>query len=137
MSKYADIMDLSRPASTHPKMRREERAKLFAPFAALSGHDEAVHARDKVLVPQILLEMHSQERLDRRLQNLRKGEYVTVTWFVPLKQTAEGTLGEYRTLRDRVRRLDVYDRVLVLEHETIYLDDLKDIRGTEEADEHR
>lgn len=47
MGKYDDIIHLSRPESAHPKMRRQDRAKLFAPFAALSGHEEAVRAREQ------------------------------------------------------------------------------------------
>lgn len=34
MNIYADIIHQPRPESSHPRMRREERAKLFAPFAA-------------------------------------------------------------------------------------------------------
>lgn len=30
----------------HPKMRRQDRAKIFAPFAALSGHREQAKAQE-------------------------------------------------------------------------------------------
>ena len=53
MSIYEDIMHLTRPISSHPRMHREDRAKLFAPFAALNGHSRAIHQRDAVLVPQV------------------------------------------------------------------------------------
>ena len=50
-SAYEDIMGLRRPvhrddpfARRHPKMDRGNRAKLFAPFAALTGFDDVVHA---------------------------------------------------------------------------------------------
>ena len=36
-SPYEDIIHLSRPPSSHPKMSREARAAQFAPFAALFG----------------------------------------------------------------------------------------------------
>lgn len=46
---YEDLMGLRRPvhgddpfARRHPKMDRRNRAKLFAPFAALAGFDDAV-----------------------------------------------------------------------------------------------
>ncbi len=35
--KYADMLYMDRPASTHPHMSMESRAGQFAPFAALNG----------------------------------------------------------------------------------------------------
>ncbi len=77
MSAYDDMIHLSRPISCHPKMPRQDRAKLFAPFAALSGHGAAIHAQDRVLVPQIMMTDYAQECLDRKLRMLRKGDVVT------------------------------------------------------------
>ena len=43
MSSYDDIMNLSRPVSkNHKPMSMRDRAAQFAPFAALSGHDEVI-----------------------------------------------------------------------------------------------
>lgn len=39
---YEDIIHLSRPESYYPSMPLEDRAAQFAPFAALSGHKEAI-----------------------------------------------------------------------------------------------
>ena len=46
---YKDIIDKQRPIhdgdefeARHPKMSIENRAKIFAPFAALKGYDEAI-----------------------------------------------------------------------------------------------
>lgn len=40
---YADIINLPHPVSKrHPQMSMEERAAQFAPFAALTGHGEAI-----------------------------------------------------------------------------------------------
>ena len=41
--RYDDIIDLPRPVSkTHSPMPSADRAAQFAPFAALTGHGEAV-----------------------------------------------------------------------------------------------
>jgi hypothetical protein len=45
--KYDDIIDMEYPLKTsdtvkHPRMSNAERAKIFAPFAALRGFDEAI-----------------------------------------------------------------------------------------------
>ncbi len=40
---YDDIINLPHPTSgRHPRMAMSRRAAQFAPFAALSGHDEAI-----------------------------------------------------------------------------------------------
>lgn len=42
MNDYDDIIDLPYPMSTHTRMPQSARAAQFAPFAALSGHNEAI-----------------------------------------------------------------------------------------------
>ena len=37
--KYADMLYMERPASSHPRMSMENRAGQFAPFAALNGFE--------------------------------------------------------------------------------------------------
>jgi len=39
---YADIMHMDRPHSHHIPMDRQNRAKIFMPFAALRGYEEAI-----------------------------------------------------------------------------------------------
>lgn len=40
---YSDIIDLEHPTShRHPRMAAEMRAAQFAPFAALTGYEEAI-----------------------------------------------------------------------------------------------
>ena len=40
---YEDIINLPHPESEkHPRMSRSARAAQFAPFAALTGHDEVI-----------------------------------------------------------------------------------------------
>lgn len=40
--KYDDIIHLDRPKSNHQPMEISMRAAQFAPFAALSGHEEVI-----------------------------------------------------------------------------------------------
>lgn len=40
---YDDMIDLPHPASKkHPRMSIQDRAAIFSPFAALSGHGAAI-----------------------------------------------------------------------------------------------
>lgn len=47
-SKYNDIIQLPHHVSTkHPQMPVQDRAAQFAPFAALTGHGEAIKETEK------------------------------------------------------------------------------------------
>ena len=49
MDNYEDIMNLPHHISKkHPRMKMEERAAQFAPFAALTGYGDAVEETVKV-----------------------------------------------------------------------------------------
>ena len=110
-------------------MRRQDRAKIFAPFAALSGHEEAVHARDKVLVPPVIQTEYTKDRLNRALLALRKGDTATVIYFYPQARTPEGVWGNYVTVSDTVTKIDTYARILKLGNLQIPLDDIAEIRS--------
>lgn len=48
---YDDIMDLEYPLKQHdrikhPPMSIADRAKIFSPFAALKGYEEAIHRKE-------------------------------------------------------------------------------------------
>ncbi len=46
---YEDIIHLENPTSQkYPRMSPEKRAAQFSPFAALTGHEEAVKAAERV-----------------------------------------------------------------------------------------
>ncbi len=53
--KYDDIIDLPRPESKYPRMPRANRAAQFSPFAALTGHEEAIRETN------VLIEKQSRE----------------------------------------------------------------------------
>lgn len=52
-NKYDDIINLPRPESKYPRMPRVNRAAQFSPFAALTGHEEAIQKTNTVLENQL------------------------------------------------------------------------------------
>ena len=48
MGNYDDIINMKRPKSHRPSMTRADRAKIFMPFSALKGYDEAIEEKQKV-----------------------------------------------------------------------------------------
>ena len=117
LAAYQDILYCSRPVSRHPKMSIENRAKLFTPFSALRGFDIEIltQEQDRLLVPQVMFSADQREAIWRVLNQLQKGDWVTVTYFVPVKHIAGQLLGEYTVVSGTVKKVDDVEQLLVLE----------------------
>ncbi len=107
----------------HPSMDAGRRAKIFAPFDALEGFDEAVADREVLYEFRRELSEEEKEELDRRLGILyrltRNGRLarenavpVHVTYFVPCEDRdspAFGYRGRYVTLSGVCGRIGLRD----------------------------
>ena len=100
------------------KMSREERAKQFVPFAALKGHMEALHRREKIVVERRELSEEYKEELDRKLRQVRKNDIVTVVYFCK---------DEYLQMTGMVSKIDETARVLKVVNTKIAFEDLYEI----------
>lgn len=86
--RYDDIIELSHHVSTRRvHMSGVDRAAQFAPFAALTGHDAAIHETARQTDSCTELTEDQKAVLDRTLQYLRdhlgESPEVTITYFVP------------------------------------------------------
>ncbi len=104
----------------HPSMDAGHRAKIFAPFAALRGFDQALLSKDVLYVPRLQLNEEEEAEISRRLTILHNLTYngrmaranrprATVTWFVPCddpNNEAYGSRGTYTTATDIVWNVD-------------------------------
>ena len=97
------------------RMDREDRAKQFAPFAALKGYPEALKKEEKIRMPQMELCEEYQEELDRKLRQLECGDLVTVEYY-----RSDG----YYQLTGVVEKLDKAARVLQVSSTKILFDRL-------------
>lgn len=130
MHKYSDIINLSRPVSGHPKMSNADRAKIFSPFAALKGYEEAVKSKEKIRVDRIELSDEEKERINRKLCLLKKGQPVTLVYFHrdPGSDGSGGTAeGEYLTLTGILEKIEMVFQMLIVNGKKIYFDDISDI----------
>ncbi len=136
---YDDIIQREYPfvdsrISKHPKMSTLDRAKIFAPFAALKGHEDAIKAKQKIVVPRIELAEESKEYLDLQLskieQLLTRGEHpiITVVYFQKNK-TADEDGGEYIQFTGMVGKFDQTSRILQIVDKRLRLEDIYNIEG--------
>lgn len=64
---YDDIINLPHPTSKrHPRMPIRDRAAIFSPFAALSGHGAAIAETARLTEQKLELDEDTKAELDRR-----------------------------------------------------------------------
>ncbi len=115
---YADIINLPHHQSAvRPHMSLHDRAAQFAPFAALTGYDEMVDEEARLTDLQIDPGESDLDRLDRKFRRLaslladHQRPFVSVLLFVP---DARKSGGRYETVTGTARRLDEYEKKLIL-----------------------
>ena len=127
IEKYQDILYMDRPVSKkHKPMPLENRAAQFAPFAALTGYDDAVSETSRLTESRIELSEEKKAELDQALSELNSiissQPKATITYFVPDEVK---TGGEYVTISANVRKIDSVSRTIILmDKSTIAIDDI-------------
>ncbi|MCI8727386.1 MAG: YolD-like family protein [Hungatella sp.] len=117
---YDDIIHLPRHVSSrHPQMSLLNRAAQFSPFAALTGHEAAIHEAARLTDTFVEPDEDKKEQLDEQLQlireNLDKQPECEVTYFQPDEKKDGGT---YVTFCGRVKKIDVYEHRIVFTDQT-------------------
>ena len=135
MGKYDDIIGRERPVSKrHTPMSLENRAAQFAPFAALTGYDDAVEETARYTDEKKELTYEKKQELEEALAELKNNlpcnNRAIVTYFVPDRLKAGG---EYVSRQIEVRRIDEFRHSLVLmDKSEIMLDDILSITQEKE-----
>lgn len=81
---YEDMLYMPHPTSkTHPRMSMEKRAAQFAPFAALTGHADAVEETARITQERVELTEDRKEQIDRVLQEVQLQDNVVLVYFLP------------------------------------------------------
>ena len=155
--RYGNLLLLERPAHVgdlfsrrHPRMTRLNRAKLFAPFAALAGFEECVRRKEAEYVYRREPDGEEARALDRRLCELYRltansglaranGVRVRVERFQLCRDPdSEAYLvkGQYVAVTGTVVRVDPQGQRLLLRSEGVSLSiPFRDIRRIDDAAE--
>lgn len=123
IEKYEDIIKLPHHISKkHPQMPMEERAAQFAPFAALTGFEDAVVETARITTKRIELNEEEKNILDMKLKMLNEQiqvqihPSVIIMYFVPdLKKDG----GKYIKISGTVKRIDEYKQIIILDDKTV------------------
>lgn len=118
--KYDDIIKMEHHKSKkHPPMSLYARSAQFAPFAALTGYEEAVRETAREVGERIEIDDELKEILDGKIQilseQIRKKPEIIFTYFIP-DLTKEG--GSYISVTGIVKKIDLYYQKIILEDKT-------------------
>ncbi|MBQ9519054.1 MAG: hypothetical protein IJR59_04080 [Firmicutes bacterium] len=135
---FYDIVNKHRPehkddvfAAKHPKMRRQDRAKIFAPFATLSGHAEQIHAQERVKVEKVELSQDCIDEINIIIQDmeekidLKQMVKAAVTYFVPDNERTNE--GRYITAEGKVDKIDVTFGKMLIEGQIVKFEDIYNV----------
>ena len=122
---------MDRPKSKYPKMSMSDRAAQFAPFAALTGHKEAILEQQRLTQIKRILSNEEKLRINEKiieLMNLKSK--CRITYFEKDK-TKSG--GKYIQNVLSFKRLDELNKTLFFKENTqIQIDDIVDIELLEQ-----
>lgn len=130
--KYDDIINLPHHISKkHPQMSLLNRAAQFAPFAALTGHEDAIRETARLTDPFIELDEDKKEQLNSQLQlimeNLDQKPECEITYFRPDAKKDGGT---YVTIHRRIKKIDEYVHQIIFTDGTVLpIEHIFSIRG--------
>ena len=131
---YNDILNMPYPNPDIEKDFPDKilRAAQFAPFAALTGYDEAVEETARLTESKLELDEYQKAELNDRLQflnNSEEDEAVSITYFVPDKRKSGGA---YITKKGIVLKVRECEKDVVMDDGTeIPIDDIMAIEGNQ------
>ena len=122
---------MDRPTSKYPKMSMSDRAAQFAPFAALTGHKEAVIEQGRITQKKRILSNEEKLEINEKIIEMVKLKSKCKIVYFEKDKTKSG--GKYIQNVLSFRRLDELNKVLYFkENIQIQIDDIVDIEVLEQ-----
>lgn len=114
---YDDIIELDyQPSPKRAHMSLHDRAAQFAPFAALTGHEEAIEETARLTCEQLILEESVLAQINETLyliaQNISKKWTVAITYFQPDRKKMGGA---YLTDIGAIKKIDEIEAQVIME----------------------
>lgn len=138
MSRYDDIINLPHHVSKNRKqMPLAKRAAQFAPFAALTGYDDAISEAVRLTDARVVLSSDESaelsQRLNQALENIAEKNSYIFTCFI---QDSKKSGGRYANFSGVIKSFNEYERAIKLENGYILqIDDIVSISGEEFDDD--
>ena len=128
MSDYDDIINLPHHTSLkHSRMSMENRAAQFAPFAALTGHKEAILETERITEDKKCIDESLKEEINNELIKIVNNNdiIVNVKYFIKDKNKSGG---RYTYKVGKIKKIDKIKKIVIFEDKiTIFIDDIIEI----------
>ena len=122
---------MDRPKSKYPKMSMSDRAAQFAPFAALTGHKEAVIEQGRITQEKRILSNEEKLRINEKIIELMHLKSKCRITYFEKDRTKSG--GQYLNRVLSFKRLDELNKTLFFkENIQIQIEDIVDIEILEQ-----
>ena len=99
-------------------MTIQDRAKQFMPFAALKGYDDALRAKEKIVVDKKTLSPEKLDEIDNKMHQIKIGMVISVIYYFE---------NQYIKKTGMVAKIDANSRFIQIVNTKIYFDDIYDI----------
>lgn len=132
MNNYDDIIDLEHyEPKRHPRMSIESRSAQFAPFAALTGHNDAIKETERLTTNRIELSDFDKDLINNKLLLIDKLKsekpLITFTYFIYDNKKSGG---KYIDITGIVKRIDLVNSIIYLTNNVnIPIDEILDINA--------
>ena len=121
---------MDRPKSKYPKMSMSDRAAQFAPFAALTGHKEAILEPQRITQTKRILSNEEKLEINEKIIELMNLKSKCRIIYFEKDRTKSG--GQYMESVLSFKRIDELNKVLYFkENIQIQIDDIVDIEVLE------
>ena len=115
--RYDDIINLPHHQSRErAHMSLHDRAAQFAPFAALTGHEEAIDETARLTDEKITLTETAIDKINEKLyeisQHLTEKRNVSITYFKPDSHKSGGA---YLTDIGTIKKIDAIEKVIIMD----------------------
>ena len=129
---YPDIINLPHHRSSHhPHMPRDKRAAQFAPFAALTGHEEATLEVARLTDKKVELDEYIKAQLNKKLHTIQVHKdmkpVVSIRYFQK-DHLKEG--GSYLIVCGYIKKIDKYEGLVIMgDGKEVLIEDIVDIES--------
>ncbi|MBR5635668.1 MAG: YolD-like family protein [Pseudobutyrivibrio sp.] len=100
-------------------MSSADDAAQFMPFAALKGYEEALRAKERVVVDKVELSEDALDYLDYQLNNIKVGDMIEAIYYDD---------GAYLKIRGLVSKINLKAKYLTIVRTDISFDDIRELR---------
>ena len=129
--RYADMLHMEHPTSkTRARMSLYDRAAQFSPFAALTGHEDAIAETARLTDVQTELDESRKENINRQLQilllHINNTPEIMVTWF---EDDGKKAGGAYRCTHGILKKYEETTQEIWVDCQQIPVDRIRSIEA--------